>query len=102
MRRACAIYGQPITQSNAEFLGPFHALDAGGQFRTEQSTVGCLVSQAPHGSQAYVDGCRCEKSRLQLDPVAQHNVLAEGQARLGTVPGDEIVDRVRIGSGGIR
>src|ERR1035441_2604811 len=99
--RRHSIHGQPITQPNAELLGPFHSLDASGQFRTEQSTVGRLVGQAPHGGQAHVDGRRRQKSRLQLDPVAQDNVLAEGQARLGTVPSDEIVDRVRIGSGRI-
>src|ERR1035437_2198897 len=96
------IHGQPIAQPNAELLGPFHALDARGQFRTEQSAVGRLVGQAPYGGQAHIDGCRRKKSGLQFDPVAQDDMLAKGQARLGAVPGDEVVDRVRMGSDGIK
>src|SRR5437879_3142023 len=74
---------QPIAQPNAELLGPFHALDARSQFRTEQSAVGSLVGQAPYGGQAHIDGCRREKSRLQFDPVAQNDMFAKGPTRLG-------------------
>src|SRR5664279_2733782 len=84
------VHGKPISQADAELLCSLDSLDAGGQFWTEQSTVGGFECQAPHCCQAKVDrGCG-EVSRLQFNPVPQDDMLAESQPWLGTVPAYEI------------
>src|ERR1700721_2479097 len=83
-------------------FGPLVSLDTGGQFWTEQPTVGGLERQASHRRQAKVD-CGCGKApRLQLNPVPQDDMLAESQSWLGTVPRYEVVHRECVSPGRIR
>jgi len=71
------IHGQPIAKAYTEFLGSLDSLDTGGQFWTEQTTVGGLERQASHRREAKVDrGCGKAPS-LQLNPVPQDDMLAE-------------------------
>ena len=40
---------KPVAQTRAQLANTFDAMDAGGQFRAQQSRVCCLVSQPSHG-----------------------------------------------------
>jgi hypothetical protein len=69
----------------------FNAMDAGGQFRAQQSRVGRLVSQPSHGRHSHVDRPRRKAALLQVKAIAQHYCFVEGQSWFRTVPGDELI-----------
>ena len=56
------------------------------------------MSQAPHGGQAHVDRTRGQLPALQVDPLTGDDRFVKGQARLGAIPKDELINRVSITS----
>ena len=87
---------QPITGTAPELLDPFHSADAGGQLGTQQARIGGFVSQTAHGCELLVDGVRGQTSRLQVHPIADYDDAVEGQARLGAIPCNELINGVLV------
>jgi hypothetical protein len=76
----------------------FDSADAGGEVRTEQAGISCLVRDAPDRSQAKVNRRWSELSLLQVDSVTENNGAIESESGLGAVPIDELVYRMIIRS----
>lgn len=87
---------QPIAGTESELLDSFDAANPGSQLGTQQTGVGGFVSQTTHGCQLLVDGVGSQMPRLQVHAIAHDDDAVEGQPRLGTVPGDELVDGVLV------
>jgi len=48
-----ALFGrQPVAQSHSEFLDALNSPNTGGEIRTQQTAIGGLVCQPPHGPEA--------------------------------------------------
>src|SRR6202040_4236913 len=86
----------PVAGSETELFDSFHAVDAGSQLGTQQARIGGFVSQTAHGRELLVDGVRGQTSRLQVHAIADYDDAVEGKARLGAIPGDELVDGVLV------
>jgi len=89
-------YCKPVAQTRAQLANSLNPMDAGGQFRAQQSTIGCLVRQASHGRHSHIDCPGSQAALFQMEPMAQYYCFVEGQSRFRTVPGDELVDGILI------
>jgi hypothetical protein len=78
--------------SRAQSATPRSVLDPSNQVGT--TGVGRFVRQATNGGELLVDGVSGQMARFQIQAIAQNDDRVEGQPRLGTVPGDELVDGV--------
>jgi hypothetical protein len=56
------------------------------------------VSKAAHGCELLVDGVRCQTAGFQVHAVANDGDAIEGEAWLGAIPGDKLIDRVLVHS----
>ncbi len=90
------VSGEPVSQPDTQLPGPFHSPDAGGELRTEQASVGRLVSEPPHCSESSIDSSCCEQAIFEENAIAGDHNLVERQAWLGAVPLNEFIDRVSI------
>jgi hypothetical protein len=54
------------------------------------------VSQTTHGGKLLVDGVGGQMPRFQVHAIAHDHDAVEGQARLGAVPRNELVDGVLV------
>ena len=87
---------QPITGTEPELLDSFDAADPSGQLRTEQTGIGGFVSETAHGCKLLVDGVGGQMPRFQVHAIAHDHDAIEGQPRLRTIPGNELVDRILV------
>jgi hypothetical protein len=78
------------------FLAPFHPPGAGGEFRTEQASVGSLVGEPPYRSESAIDRSRRKLAILEDNAITGDHNLVERQAWLGAVPLDEFINCVSI------
>jgi len=69
-----------------------HATNTGRQLGTQEAGVGRLVCDAPDGGQSEIDRGRCVSTLLEMNPVAEHDGAVEREARLRTVPDDELAN----------
>jgi len=90
--------GQPVPEANAYPPHALHATNAGGQFGAQEAGVGCLIRNAPYGSEPKVDRGRRISPLFEVNPVTEHDGAVEGEARLRTVPGNELANRVLVSS----
>ena len=65
---------------------------------SQQSRVARLISHAAYRRQTQIDGLRSVPFLLQVNPVSQYHGAIEGQARLGAIPLDEVVDGMVVRS----
>jgi hypothetical protein len=65
------------------------------------STVSCLVDQATNRPEPKIDSSGRQFPELQVDAVPKYDGLVEGEARLRTVPVDELVVGVPVATLGI-
>ena len=93
---------KPVAQTRAQLADTFNAMDAGGQFRAQQSRVSRLVSQPSHGRHSHVDRPGRQAAILQVNPIPHHHGFVEGQAWFRTVPGDELIDRMLVSAPRVR
>jgi hypothetical protein len=87
---------QPITGPESELFHSSDSADSGSQLRTKQTRIGGFVSQSPNGSKLLVDGIGGQMARFQVHAITHNNDPVEGQPRLRTVPGDELIDGILI------
>jgi hypothetical protein len=57
---------------------------------TEEASVGRLVRDAPDRGQPKIDGGRRISALFEVNPVTKQDSAIEREARLRTVPGDEL------------
>src|ERR1700760_371987 len=89
---------EPVSDPDTQFLCALNSPNAGCQVRAEQAIVSGFVCESTHRSQPQVDGRRSKPPCLQLISIAKNNGATERYPGLGTVPGNEVVDRVGIGA----
>jgi hypothetical protein len=87
---------KPVTQTRAQLADTFNAMDAGGQVRTQQPGVSCLVSKPSHSSHSHVNRPGREAALLQVKAISQNHCFVEGQSWLRTVPCNELIDGMLI------
>ena len=87
---------EPVSQPDTQFLRPFDTTYARSKLRAQQPGVGRLVSEPTDCSQSHVDGPRRQLASFEMNSVARDDRLVEGQAGLGTIPGDEFIDGMSI------
>jgi hypothetical protein len=78
-----------------------HALDPANacrQLRTEETGIGRLICDPSDGSEPEIDRGGRVVVLLEMDAIAEHDRAVERQPRLRTVPGDELGDRVVVGT----
>ena len=90
------IGGEPIAQADANTPNAFHAPNAGGEFGAEKAGISGLVGDAPNGGQPQVDRRGRVVTLLQVNTIAENHCPVEREARLGTVPRDELADCVVV------
>jgi hypothetical protein len=56
--RSCLVGSEPISESNAEVLRPFHSADASSEIRAEQAGIGSFVRETSDGRKPAVDCAR--------------------------------------------
>jgi hypothetical protein len=88
---------QPVPDAHAQTFSAFDATDTSGQFGTEKSRIGGLVSEPPHCSQAYVDGRRSKVLLFQEKPVPKDDGTIKSKAWFRAVPADELIDCMSVG-----
>ena len=64
---------KPVAQTRAKLADTFNAMDAGGQFRAQQSAVCCLVRQPSYGRHSHVDRPGRKAALLQVKPIPQNH-----------------------------
>ncbi len=87
---------QPVAGAEAELFDSFHAADPRSQLGTQQACVGGLVSQAAHGRKLLVDGVRSQSPCLEVHAIADYDDAVEGEARLGAIPCNELINGVLV------
>jgi hypothetical protein len=87
---------QPIPGTESELLDSFDSADPRSQLRTQQTRVGGFVSQTTHSCKLLVDGVGGQMPRFQVHAIAHDHDAVKGQAWLGAVPGDELVDGIPV------
>ena len=90
--------GQPVSRSMTELLGTFVTTDSSSEFRAEQPTIGGFISQPANRRKPLIDAGRGQTTCLQAHPKPRHHDATEGEAGLGTVPGNELVDGELVGA----
>jgi hypothetical protein len=83
-----------------ELFGSLHAPDSSRQFRAEETAIGSFIGEPSHGSEPLIDAGRGKTAFFQAHTESGHHDPAEGQARLGAVPGDEFVHGKLVGTAG--
>src|SRR5580704_667139 len=89
---------KPVSEPHAELLRSLHSTDARHQIGTQQTVVGGLISESAHRRQPQVYRCRSQTSSLKFIAISKNDGSAKCQTRFGAVPGNEVVDRERVGS----
>ena len=87
---------QPVAGAESELLNALHSAYPGSQLWTQQASVGGFMSQATNGGKLLVDGIGGQMSGFQIQAIAHDDDAVEGQPRLGTVPGDKLVDGILV------
>lgn len=87
---------EPIAQPDSELFDSLDAADAGRKIRAEPPAVRGFVGEPPDSAEAQVDGAGREIPGLEVHTISQDHRTAERDPRLGTVPFDELVDRVLV------
>ena len=87
---------EPVSGALAQLLYALHPSNTRCQVRAEKAGIGCLMCQPPHSGKVLVDGVCRQRTRLQVYAVANQDDAIERQPRLGTIPGDELLDCVFI------
>jgi hypothetical protein len=87
---------QPVAEADADAVDPFHAADARGQFRAEETSIGGLVRDPADGRETQVDRGGCVLALLKVNAVAQDHRAVEREAGLRAVPSDELPDGVIV------
>jgi hypothetical protein len=72
---------QPVSNSNSNPTDALYSSDSGGQFGAEEAGVGGFKRYPSNGSQAQIDGCRCELLLFEIDPVSQDQGTVEYEPR---------------------
>jgi len=90
------IGGEPIAQADSKAPNAFHSPNAGGEFGTEKAGISGLVGDPADGGQPQVDRRGRVMTLLQVNAIAQNHRPVEREARLRTVPFDELADRVVV------
>jgi hypothetical protein len=90
------IGGEPIAQADAKTPNAFHAPNARGEFGAEKAGISGLVGDTPDGGEPQVDRRRRVVTLLEVNAIAENHCPVEREARLGTVPRDELVDCVVV------
>ena len=68
------------------------------QIGAQQSAIGCFIREPANGAESQVDRAWRQTSRFQVTPITKNHNAIEGEARFGTVPVDEFIDRVIVSS----
>ncbi len=77
-------------------LALYHSL--GKLPEAQQSRVARLIGHSAHRRQTQIDGVWSVPFLLQVNPVSQDHCAIEGQARLGAIPLDEVIDGMVVRS----
>jgi hypothetical protein len=77
---------------------PFHAADAGGQFRTEEASIAGLVRDWADGCEAEVDRGWRTAVLFKVNAVAQDHRAVKRETGLRAVPSDELANGMVVGS----
>ena len=92
-----ALFGrQPIAESDPQLLYTLDPTDAGRQIRTEKPAVRRLISKPAYGAEPQVYRSGCELPGFQVNAIAEHHGLVEGEARLRAIPIHELIDGVPV------
>src|ERR1035441_4001453 len=71
-----ALFGrQPVAQAHTQISDSFDAANARSQVGTQQTRVGCLISETPYGTQTQVDGSGSKQPRLEKVAIAENHGL---------------------------
>ena len=89
---------QPVSEAHADAPHSFHSTDTRRQFGTQEAGIGRLVGDAPDGGQPKIDRGRRISALFEVNPVSKHDGAVEREARLRTVPGDELANRMVVGA----
>lgn len=89
---------EPVAHADAKTPDSFDSAYSRSQLRAQQSRVARLISHAAYRRQTQIDGVWSVPFLLQVNPVSQDHRAIEGQARLGAIPLDEVVDGMVVRS----
>ena len=92
------VWREPVSEAHTDPTNAFHAANTRRQLGTEEASVGRLICHPSNRSEPKVDGGWCVPALLEVNAVPQNDGTVEREARLGTVPGDELPNRVVVGS----
>jgi len=68
---------EPVTQTDAEFPYPMHAVNSGCKIGAEQTGIRCLIGKPPDGAKTQIDGSGRQLPRFQMIPVPAHPQRSE-------------------------
>ena len=89
---------QPIAGAKPKLLDALHSANPGSKFRAEQTGVGSFVCESSNCRKLLVDGVCGQTTGFQVHAVPNHDDAVEGEARFGTVPGNELIDGILVHS----
>ena len=92
------LWRQPVPETDTQPPHAFDAADAGREFRAQQPGIRRLVRDTADGCEPKVDRRRCVLPLFEVDPITENHCAVECEARLRAVPGDELTNRVIVGS----
>jgi hypothetical protein len=87
---------QPIAGAKPKLLNTFHPADPSSQFRAQQAGIGGFVRQSSNSRQLLVDRICGQTAGFQVHAVPHNYDTVEREARLGTIPGDELIDGILV------
>jgi len=87
---------QPVAGAEAELFDSFDAANPGSQFGAQQTGIGGFVCQTTHRCQLLVDRVVGQTPRFQVHVIAHDHDAIESQARLRSVPRDELIDGILV------
>jgi hypothetical protein len=94
--RPSLINGEPIAEADGVAFRPLHPADSSCEVWAQQAAISGLVCKAPYGCQSSVNRVGCELARLQVNSIASHDSLVEGQPWFRAIPLDEFVNGMAI------
>ena len=86
----------PIPDAHAMLLHAFDPPDSSRKVGTQEPAIRRFVGESANGSKPQVDSGGGILSLFEVDPVARHHGLVEGEAGFRAVPVDEFTDRMVI------
>jgi hypothetical protein len=91
------IRSQPVPDPGSQPLRTLHSSYACRQLGAQEAGIRRLIGEASNGGEPNVDRRRSEIPLFQEEPISKHDGSIEREARLRTIPPDELIDGVSVG-----